>query len=109
MIRFRIFPKKRTLMFSLFDMDSDESYHSESATSFPGSLLFQPREREGRKRRDPGNEVEWKRILSSDEITNDNEEENIGAINKENQQNVNVFTMTNMQNYILAQREENTV
>ena len=33
----------------------------------------------------------------------------IGAIgNEENQQNIDVFTMANVQNYILAQREENT-
>ena len=34
----------------------------------------------------------------------------IGAIdNEKNQQNVDVFTMANMQNYILTQRVENTV
>ena len=55
-------------------MNSDESYHSES------EFYYDP-----------------------DEMTNDNEKENIGAIsNAESQQNVNVFTMTNVQNYILA-------
>ena len=35
---------------------------------------------------------------------------NIGAIgNEEDQQNVDVFTMANVQNYILAQPVENTV
>ena len=43
-------------------------------------------------------------------MTNDNEKENIGAIsNEENQQNVDFFTMANVQNYILAQRAESTV
>ena len=43
-------------------------------------------------------------------MTNDNEKENIGAIsNEENQQNVDAFTTANVQNYILAQRAENTV
>ena len=42
-------------------------------------------------------------------MTNENEKENIGAIsNEENQQNVEVFTMANVQNYILTQRAENT-
>ena len=54
-------------------MDSDESYHSQSEFYYP------------------------------DEMTNGNEKENIGAIsNEENQQNVDVFTMANAQNYILA-------
>ena len=36
-------------------------------------------------------------------MTNENEKENIGAIsNEENQQNVEVFTMANVQNYILT-------
>ena len=61
-------------------MDSDGSYHSE------GEFYY------------------------SDEITNDNEKESIGAIsNEENQQNVDVLTMANVQNYILVQRAENTV
>ena len=35
---------------------------------------------------------------------------NFGAITKEEyRQNLNVFTMANVQNYILAQRAENTV
>ena len=43
-------------------------------------------------------------------MANDNEKENIGAIsNEENQQNVDFFTMANVQNYILAQRAESTV
>ena len=43
-------------------------------------------------------------------MTTDNEKENIGAIsNEENQQNVDAFTAANVQNYILAQRAENTV
>ena len=43
-------------------------------------------------------------------MTNDNEKENIGAISKEeNQQNVDVFTVADVQNYILTQRAENTV
>jgi len=43
-------------------------------------------------------------------MTNENEKQNIGAIsNEENQQNVEVFTMANVQNYILTQRAENTV
>lgn len=43
-------------------------------------------------------------------MTNENEKENIGAIsNDENQQIVDVFTMANVQNYILTQRAENTV
>ena len=38
------------------------------------------------------------------------EKKNIGAIGNEgNQQNVYVFTMANVQNYILAQRVENTL
>ena len=42
-------------------------------------------------------------------MTNESEKENIGAINnEENQQNVEVFTMANVQNYILTQRAENT-
>ena len=61
-------------------MDSDESYHSESEFYYPN------------------------------EITNDNEKESMGAIsNGENQQNVDVFMMANVQNYILAQPAENTV
>ena len=40
----------------------------------------------------------------------DNEKENITAItNEENRENDNVFTLENVQNYILAQRAENTV
>ena len=60
-------------------MDSDESYHSETEFYHP------------------------------DEMTNGNEKENIGtARNKQNQQNVDVLTMANVQNYILDQRAENT-
>ena len=46
-----------------------------------------------------------------DEMTNENKKYMyIGAIgNEENQQNVDVFTMSNVQNYILAQRVESTV
>ena len=51
-------------------MNSEESCHSESGFYYP------------------------------DEVTNDDEKENVGAIrNKENQQNVDVFTMTYVQNY----------
>ena len=40
----------------------------------------------------------------------DNEKENIAAItNEENRENDNVFTLENVQNYILAQLAENTV
>ena len=40
----------------------------------------------------------------------DNEKENIAAItNEENRENDNVFTPGNVQNYILAQRAENTI
>ena len=54
-------------VFSLMDMSSDESYLSESDFYYP------------------------------DEMTNDNEKENIGAISKEeNHQNVVVFTVTNV-------------
>ena len=61
-------------------MDSDESYHSENEFYYPH------------------------------EMTNDNEKENIGAIsNEENQQYVDVFTLANVQNYILGQRVENIV
>ena len=61
-------------------MDSDKSYHSETEFYHP------------------------------DEMTNGNENENIGAArNKENQQNVVVLTMENVQNYILDQGAENTV
>ena len=59
-------------------MDSDESYgnHNESEFYYP------------------------------DEMTNGNEKENISVIsNEENQQNVDVFTTANVQNYILAQRK----
>ena len=43
-------------------------------------------------------------------MTNNNEKENVGVIsNEENQQNIDVFRMGNVQNYILAQRAENTV
>ena len=60
-------------------MDSDESYHSERKFYYP------------------------------DEVTNDNEKENICAIsNEENQQNVNIFAMANVQNYILSQRAESS-
>ena len=47
----------------------------------------------------------------ADEMTNENQKNiSIGAIgNEENQQTVDVFTMRNMQNYILAQRVQNTV
>ena len=39
-----------------------------------------------------------------------NENENFGAITTEEyRQNLDVFTMANVQNYILAQRAENTV
>ena len=70
----------QTFIFSLIDMDSGESYHSESEFYYP------------------------------DEMTNSDKKENIGATrNKENQQNVEVFTMANVQNYILAQRAENAV
>ena len=63
-----------------YQLDSDESYHSESEFYYP------------------------------DEMTNDNEKGNMGAINnQEDQQNVDVFTMVNVQKYILAQRAENTV
>ena len=69
-----------TFIFSLIDMDSDESYHSESEFYHP------------------------------DEMTNSDKKENIGATrNKENQQKVDVFRMANVQNYILAQRAENVV
>ena len=57
-------------------MDSDESYHSESEFYYPN------------------------------EITNDNEKESMGAIsNGENQQNVDVFMMANVQNYIAKRKE----
>ena len=40
----------------------------------------------------------------------ENEKENIAAItNEENRENDNVFTPGNVQNYILAQRPQNTV
>ena len=43
-----------------------------------------------------------------DEMTNENE--NLSAITKEeNRQNLDVFTMANVENYVLAQRAENTV
>ena len=46
----------------------------------------------------------------SDDMTNGNEKENIGVIcNEENQRNVDFFTMANVWNYILAQREENNL
>ena len=52
---------------SLIDRDSDESYLSESEFYYP------------------------------DEMTNDNEKENIGAMgDEENEQNVDVFTMANV-------------
>ena len=69
-----------TFTCSLIDTDSDESYHSENEFYYPH------------------------------EMTNDNEKENIGAIsNEENQQYIDVFTMANVQNYILGQRVENIV
>ena len=58
-----------TCIFSLIDMDSNESYHSKIEFCYP------------------------------DEITNDSEKENTGAIsNDKNQQNVDIFTLTNVQN-----------
>ena len=61
-------------------MDSGESYHSDSELCYP------------------------------DEMTNENENEDIGAIsNEENQQNVDVFTMARVKINFLAQRVENTV
>ena len=60
-------------------MYSDESYHSESEFYY------------------------------HDEMTNDDEEESISVrYNEENQQNVNVFTVANEQNYISAQLAENS-
>ena len=50
---------------------------------------------------------QWKRILLSLRDYNDNEKESIGAIsNEENHQNVDVFTMANVQNSIFAQRQK---
>lgn len=68
-------------IFNIINMRWDESYHSESEFYY------------------------------LDEMANDdNEKENIAAItNEENRENDNVFTPGNVQNYILAQRAENTV
>ena len=69
------------IIFNIIDMNSDESYQSESEFYY------------------------------LDEMANgENEKENIAAItNEENRENDNVFTPGNVQNYILAQRPQNTV
>ena len=48
-------------------------------------------------------------FIITNEMTNDDEKESISVrYNEENQQNVDVFTVANEQNYILAQPAENS-
>ena len=64
-----LFLNTLTFIFSLIDMDSDETYDSKSKFYYP------------------------------DNMTNDNKKENTGAVsNEENQQNVDIFTLANVQN-----------
>ena len=69
------------IIFHIINMSSDESYHSESEFYYLDEMA-----------------------------KDDNEKENTAAItNEENRENDNVYSRGNVQNYILAQRAENTV